>query len=106
MVKRVLFLLNAALTIAILHLISQVHLSLFVKTLPKPGESRDLNVKISTFWEVTPCMWHVCNDVSEEPEDDIFRVKDAEILKIDAAPFSRKVGTCAPDYNVSHPKIL
>jgi hypothetical protein len=35
LVKRVLFLLNAALAIAILHLISQVHLPSFVKMLPK-----------------------------------------------------------------------
>ena len=35
LVKRVLFLLNAALAVAILHLISQVHLPLFVKMLPK-----------------------------------------------------------------------
>jgi len=35
LVKRVLFLLNAALAIAILQLISQVHLPSFVKMLPK-----------------------------------------------------------------------
>ena len=35
LVKRVLFLLNAALAIEILHLISQVHLPSFVKMLPK-----------------------------------------------------------------------
>jgi len=35
LVKRVLFFLNAALAIAILHLISQVHLPSFVKILPK-----------------------------------------------------------------------
>jgi hypothetical protein len=35
LVKRVLFLLNAALAIAILHLISQVHLPSFVKMLLK-----------------------------------------------------------------------
>jgi len=35
LVKRVLFLLNAALAIAILHLISQVHLPSYVKMLPK-----------------------------------------------------------------------
>jgi hypothetical protein len=35
LVKRALFFLNAALAIAILHLISPVHLPSFVKTLPK-----------------------------------------------------------------------
>jgi hypothetical protein len=35
LVKRALFLLNAAIAIAILHLISQVHLLSFVKMLPK-----------------------------------------------------------------------
>ena len=35
LVKRAFFLLNAALAIAILHLVPQVHLPLFVKMLPK-----------------------------------------------------------------------
>jgi len=46
LVKRVLFLLNAALAIAILHLISQVHLPTFVKVLPKYlKDLRDLRFK-------------------------------------------------------------
>ena len=49
LVKRALFLLNAALAIAILRLISQVHLSSFVKMLPK-------YLKDSTF---SSCFWSI-----------------------------------------------
>jgi len=49
LVKRVLFLLNAALAIAILHSISQVHLPSFVKVLPKYLKHSTFS---SYFWSI------------------------------------------------------
>jgi hypothetical protein len=49
LVKRALFLLNAALAIAILHLISQVHLPSFVTMLPKYLKDSKLS---SCFWSI------------------------------------------------------
>ena len=50
LVKRALFLLNAALAIAILHLISQVHLPSFVNMLPKYLKDSTFSSSIKEFY--------------------------------------------------------